>query len=144
MSLAQWHKNGWLKPHQSTAQEISALLEIARRDTLEKETLRITDIEEKVINLLNQIQKNLYDRALSFREQNTFTVNTWEEFVDIIENKGGFVSAHWDGTPETEQKIKDETKATIRCIPFDQVLEEGKCVYSGKPSNGRVLFALSY
>ena len=119
-------------------------VEIARRDTLEKETLRITDIEEKVINLLNQIQKNLYDRALSFREQNTFTVNTWEEFVDIIENKGGFVSAHWDGTSETEEKIKEETKATIRVIPLNNPKENGLCVYSGKPSTQRVIFARAY
>ena len=119
-------------------------VEIARRDTLEKETLQITDIEDKVVHLLDQIQQNMYDRALSFREQNTFTVNTWDEFVDIIENKGGFISAHWDGTAETEEKIKEATKATIRVIPLKNVKESGRCVYSGKPSAQRVIFARAY
>lgn len=119
-------------------------VEIARRDTLEKETLRITDIEEKVLHLLDKIQKNLFDRALSFREQNTRTVNTWDEFVDTIENKGGFIMAHWDGTSETEEKIKDATKATIRVIPLDQAREKGRCVYSGQPSEQRVVFARAY
>ena len=119
-------------------------VEIARRDTLEKETLQITDIEEKVVHLLDQIQKNLYDRALSFREQNTYIVNTWDEFVDTIENKGGFVLAHWDGTAETEDKIKEATKATIRVIPLNNVKEIGRCVFSGKPSEQRVVFARAY
>lgn len=119
-------------------------VEIARRDTLEKETLQITDIEEKVIHLLDQIQKNLYDRALSFREQKTYTVNTWDEFVDTIENKGGFILAHWDGTAETEEKIKEATKATIRVIPLNNVKESGRCVFSGKPSEQRVVFARAY
>ena len=96
------------------------------------------------MHLLDQIQKNMFDRALSFREQNTYTVNTWNEFVDIIENKGGFISAHWDGTAETEEKIKDETKATIRIIPLNNVKEKGRCVYSGKPSEQRVIFARAY
>jgi len=119
-------------------------VEIARRDTLEKETLQITDIEDKVVHLLDQIQKNLYDRALSFREQNTFTVNTWDEFVDTIENKGGFILAHWDGTAETEEKIKEATKATIRVIPLNNAKENGRCVFSGKPSEQRVVFARAY
>ena len=119
-------------------------VEIARRDTLEKETLQITDIEEKVVHLLDQIQKNMFDRALSFSEQNTFSVNTWDEFVDTIENKGGFVSAHWDGTTETEEKIKEATKATIRVIPLNNVKESGRCVYSGNPSEQRVIFARAY
>ena len=119
-------------------------LEIARRDTLEKETLQITDIDKKVVHLLDQIQKNMYDRALSFREQNTFIVNTWSEFVETIENKGGFISAHWDGTAETEEKIKEATKATIRVIPFNTPRESGRCVYSGKPSEQRVIFARAY
>ncbi len=119
-------------------------VEIARRDTLEKETFLITDIEEKVVHLLDKIQKNLYDRALSFREQNTFTVNTWDEFVDTIEKKGGFISAHWDGTTETEEKIKEATKATIRVIPLNNVKEAGRCVFSGKPSTQRVIFARAY
>jgi prolyl-tRNA synthetase len=119
-------------------------VEIARRDTLEKEVLQITDIEEKVVHLLDQIQKNLYDRALSFREQNTHSVDTWAEFLDVIENKGGFILAHWDGTAETEEKIKEETKATIRIIPLNNMKESGKCVYSGKPSMQRVVFARAY
>ncbi len=119
-------------------------VEIARRDTLEKETLRITDIENKVVHLLDQIQKNLYDKALSFREENTFRANTWNEFKDILESTGGFVYAHWDGTAETEEKIKAETKATIRVIPLNNPPEQGKCILTGKPSNQRVVFAKAY
>ncbi|MBN2175868.1 MAG: proline--tRNA ligase [Bacteroidales bacterium] len=119
-------------------------VEVARRDTLEKEILQMADIENKVEHLLEQIQKKLYHRALSFRENNTFSVDTWDEFKDIIENKGGFVLAHWDGTPETEEKIKEETKATIRTIPLDSKPEIGKCIYTGKTSNQRVVFARAY
>ena len=119
-------------------------IEVARRDTLEKETLQIADIENKIENLLDQIQDNLYKKALAFREDNTYTVDTWDEFKDIIENKGGFVLAHWDGTPETEDKIKEETKATIRTIPLNSREEEGRCIYSGKPSKRRVVFAKAY
>jgi prolyl-tRNA synthetase len=104
----------------------------------------IENIELYVQQLLNDIQENIYNKALAFRNENIRKVDTYEEFKDVLLNKGGFISAHWDGTPETEQLIKDETKATIRCIPFDQVPEEGKCIYSGKPSTGRVLFALAY
>jgi prolyl-tRNA synthetase len=119
-------------------------VEVARRDTLEKETLQIENIEVKIKNLLEQIQKKLYQKALSFRETNTHAVNTWDDFVDTIENKGGFVRAHWDGTTETEEKIKEETKATIRTIPINARMEEGVCVYSGKPSKQRVVFARAY
>ena len=119
-------------------------IEVARRDTLEKEILQIADIESKVEHLLEQIQKKLYYRALSFRENNTHVVDSWDEFKDIIENKGGFVLAHWDGTSETEEKIKDETKATIRTIPFSEKETEGKCIYTGKPSKQRVVFAKAY
>jgi prolyl-tRNA synthetase len=119
-------------------------IEVARRDTLEKETYQITDIENKVEHILEQIQDNLFQRALSFREDNTYVVDSWDEFKDVIENKGGFVLAHWDGTSETEEKIKAETKATIRTIPMDGKTEEGTCVYSGKPSNQRVVFAKAY
>jgi len=119
-------------------------IEIARRDTLEKETLQIADIENKVEHLLEQIQKKIYHKAQSFRENNSFYVDTWDEFKDVIENKGGFVYAHWDGTSETEEKIKEETKATIRTIPFDGKLEDGKCIYSGNPSKQRVVFAKAY
>jgi prolyl-tRNA synthetase len=119
-------------------------IEVARRDTLEKEILSITDIANKVEHLLENIQKNLYDKALSFRENNTYFVDSWDEFVDTIENKGGFVMAHWDGTAETEEAIKESTKATIRTIPFDAGQETGKCVFSGKPSKQRVVFARAY
>ncbi|MGC8804090.1 MAG: proline--tRNA ligase, partial [Bacteroidales bacterium] len=119
-------------------------VEIARRDTLEKQTYPDEKILDIVQFLLTDIQNNLYKRALQFREEHTTEVNTFEEFKEVLETKGGFVSAHWDGTPETEEKIKEETKATIRCIPFDQKREAGKCVYSGKPSQGRVLFARAY
>ncbi|MCB2219897.1 MAG: proline--tRNA ligase [Bacteroidetes bacterium] len=119
-------------------------VEVARRDTLEKEILHIEEIDIKVKNLLDQIQKKLYQRALNFRENNTHVANTWEEFKDLINNQGGFVLAHWDGTAETEEKIKEETKATIRTIPLDMKKENGKCVYSGKPSQKRVIFARAY
>lgn len=119
-------------------------VEVARRDTLEKETLHLENIETKIEHLLEQIQKKLYQKALSFRENNTHAVNTWEEFLEAIEVKGGFVLAHWDGTAETEEKIKEETKATIRTIPFNSKKEAGKCVFSGKPSEQRVVFARAY
>jgi prolyl-tRNA synthetase len=119
-------------------------VEIARRDTLEKEVFQITDIEKKIAHLLDQIQKNLYDKALAFRENNSYYVDSWDEFKEINENKGGFIYAHWDGTPETEEKIKEETKATIRVIPMNNPLETGKCIYSGKPSIQRVVFAKGY
>jgi len=119
-------------------------IEIARRDTLEKEVLQIADIENKVEHLLEQIQKNLYQKAQSFRENNAYHVDTWDEFVDVIKNKGGFVYAHWDGTSETEERIKEKTKATIRVIPLENNIEEGKCIYSGNPSKQRVVFAKAY
>ena len=119
-------------------------VEVARRDTLEKEVLHIEDIDIKVNNLMEQIQKNLFQKALNFREDNTHVANTWDEFKDIIENKGGFVLAHWDGTTETEGKIKEETKATIRTIPLNAKSDPGNCIYSGKPSNKRVIFARAY
>ena len=118
-------------------------IEIARRDTLEKETYQITDIENKVEHLLSQIQDNLYKKALTFREEKTCKADSKKEFVKLI-NEGGFVYAHWDGTSETEELIKQETKATIRCIPLEKTEESGECVFSGKPSNQRVLFAKSY
>jgi prolyl-tRNA synthetase len=119
-------------------------IEIARRDNLTKETISIENVYEYIPNLLEDIQKNIYNKALSFRKENTFYVDSWSEFLTILDNPGGFIMAHWDGTVETEEKIKEETKATIRCIPFDSPDEEGKCVYSGKPSARRVLFARSY
>lgn len=119
-------------------------VEIARRDTLEKQTYPDEKMLDVVQFLLTDIQNNLYKRALQFREEHTTEVSTFEEFKEVLDTKGGFISAHWDGTPETEERIKEETKATIRCIPFDQKKEAGKCVYSGKPSQGRVLFARAY
>ena len=99
---------------------------------------------QTIENLLREIQDNIYDKALKFREANIYKADSYEEFKDIIENKNGFVMAHWDGTPETEEKIQQETKATIRNIPFDSPEEEGKCMISGKPSKRRVLFAKAY
>jgi prolyl-tRNA synthetase len=119
-------------------------IEVARRDTLTKETIPINSVYEHIQRLLVDIQENIYNKALNFRKENTFYVDTWEDFLKILDNQGGFIMAHWDGTVETEEKIKEETKATIRCIPFDSPEENGKCVYSGKPSNRRVLFARSY
>ncbi|MCI7701097.1 MAG: proline--tRNA ligase [Candidatus Onthomorpha sp.] len=118
--------------------------EIARRDTMNKELVDIAMVTELVKPTLDDIQSNLYNRALQYRLDNTRKADTWEEFVDILEHKGGFISAHWDGTAETEEKIKELTKATIRCIPFDNEKEEGRCIYSGKPSSQRVIFAKAY
>ncbi len=118
-------------------------VELARRDTLEKTTTTINNIEDYIANLLDEIQNNIFQKALNFRESRTVKVDTWEEFKEQIENSM-FVYAHWDGTPETEQKIKEETKATIRCIPLDDDFEDGKCIYSGQPSKRRVIFARAY
>jgi prolyl-tRNA synthetase len=119
-------------------------VEVARRDTLEKEVFQMTDIENKVVNLLDQIQKNLYNKALDMRETNSYRVDTWEEFKRVLDTTGGFIYAHWDGTAETEEKIKEETKATIRVIPLNNPQESGKCIYTGKPSSQRVIFARAY
>lgn len=120
-------------------------IEVARRDTLEKATLPIEGIAEHVDSLLDDIQKGIYEKALSFRDANIRKCDSWEEFKQEI-TKGGFLLCHWDGTAETEQKIKDETKATIRCIPVDSCVceEEGVDIYSGKPSHRRVVFAIAY
>ena len=121
-------------------------LEIARRDTLTKESFQWEEmpIADKIGALLANIQEQIYQKAFDFRKENTTEVNSWEEFKQVLEQKAGFLAAHWDGTAETEEKIKELTKATIRCIPLDQVSEQGVCVYSGKPSTGRVLFAKAY
>ncbi|GAK94986.1 prolyl-tRNA synthetase [Nonlabens ulvanivorans] len=119
-------------------------VELARRDTLSKETTTIDGIEDKVVVLLEEIQSSLYNRALDYKNTHTTKVDTFEEFKDVLENKGGFISAHWDGTIETEDKIKEITKATIRCVPLDSVNEDGKCVFSGNKSSKRVLFAKAY
>ncbi|MCL2132616.1 MAG: proline--tRNA ligase [Lentimicrobiaceae bacterium] len=119
-------------------------LELCRRDTLEKQSVNTDNAVEIIAQLLEDIQQNIYNRALAFREENTRKADTWEEFVEILETKGGFVSAHWDGTTETEDLIKEKTKATIRCIPLDNPQENGKCILTGKPSKERVLFARAY
>ncbi len=118
-------------------------VELARRDTLSKEFTAVEGLTDKVEGLLAEIQENLLAKAKTYREEHTYTVDSWEDFKAKIE-AGGFVMAHWDGTAETEERIKGETKATIRCVPIDQEEEEGQCVYSGAPSKGRVVFAKAY
>ncbi len=118
--------------------------ELARRDTLSKTTVSKNDIENYINDLLVQIQKEMFDKALAYRESHITEVNSFEEFKEILETKAGFVSAHWDGTAATEEKIKDLTKATIRCIPLDRKLEDGVCMLTGSKSIGRVLFAKAY
>ena len=117
--------------------------EIARRDTKTKETVPFEGLAQRISLLLDDIQASIFQKALAFREANTFRLDTWEQFTEQIE-KGGFILAHWDGSSETEEKIKEETKATIRCIPVDAPLEDGICIYSGQPSTRRVIFARAY
>ncbi len=119
-------------------------VEIARRDTLEKKVYPVDQITDVVVNLLDEIQQNIFNKALKFREEHTYKTDSYEEFKEILDTKGGFILAHWDGTSETEDLIKEETKATIRCIPFDAPEEAGKCIRTGKPSNKRVVFARAY
>ena len=118
--------------------------EVARRDTLEKRTVNADKVVDHIEQLLVEIQENIFNKALAYRESHITEVNSFEEFKEILETKGGFLSAHWDGTAETEDKIKELTKATIRCIPLNNRQEGGQCVYSGKPSKERVLFAKAY
>jgi len=118
--------------------------EVARRDTLTKEVVLKDGIVNYVSDLLEKIQDDLFNKALNYRNEHITEVNSFEEFKDVLENKTGFISAHWDGTSETEEKIKDLTKATIRCIALDRVEESGSCVFTGNPSKGRVLFAKAY
>ncbi|MCX7551977.1 proline--tRNA ligase [Xanthomarina sp. F2636L] len=119
-------------------------VELARRDTLTKEVIALDNVTSRVEGLMTEIQNTLYKKALDFRDSHLTLVDTFDEFKNVLETKGGFLSAHWDGTEETESKIKEITKATIRCIPTDETPENGVCVYSGKPSKGRVLFAKAY
>lgn len=119
-------------------------IEIARRDTKEKQTVNLDGIAQRVDGLLLEIQHNLFNRAKVYRDSHITPANTWDEFEKLLDEKGGFISAHWDGTPETEEAIKDKTKATIRCIPINNQQEEGKCILTGKPSSQRVLFARAY
>lgn len=118
--------------------------EVARRDTKEKNVVDWEGIENYIVQLLDEIQENLFNRANTYRIENTTPVDSYEEFKKVLEEKGGFISAHWDGTKETENRIKEETKATIRCIPLDAIEEEGKCILTGEPSQKRVLFAKAY
>jgi prolyl-tRNA synthetase len=119
-------------------------MEIARRDTMTKETVSMDNIDEVVDQLLIEIQQSIFQKAFKYREENTTEVSSYVEFKTVLNEKGGFVKAHWDGTLETEQKIKNETKATIRCILLDEEEEPGKCIYSGKPSAKKVVFAKAY
>ncbi|MFH4967404.1 proline--tRNA ligase [Gaetbulibacter sp. M240] len=119
-------------------------VELARRDTLTKNIIALEGIEDHIQDLLKEIQESIFKKALEFRDSHITEVETFEEFKSVLETKTGFISAHWDGTNETEDKIKELTKATIRCIPLDQPAEDGVCIYSGKPSKGRVLFAKAY
>ena len=119
-------------------------IEVARRDTYEKNSVQVDGVETYVENLLNEIQENIFKKAIDFRTEKTTKVDSYDEFKKVLEEKGGFILAHWDGTPETEEKIKNDTKATIRCIPLDAREEDGVCIISGKPSKKRVLFAKAY
>jgi prolyl-tRNA synthetase len=119
-------------------------VEVARRDTLTKISVSMENIVEVVDGLLEEIQSNLFEKALAFRKEKTTKVDSYDEFKEVLEQKGGFVVAHWDGSAETEERIKNETKATIRCILLDEAPKPGNCVYSGKPSKGRVVFAKAY
>ena len=118
--------------------------EVARRDTKEKKAVSLDGIAGYIKNLLDEIQENIYNRALAFRNENIREANNWDEFIKLLDEKGGFISAHWDGTGETEDKIKEQTKATIRCIPLDNKPEDGKCILTGAASKQRVLFARAY
>jgi prolyl-tRNA synthetase len=120
------------------------LVEVARRDTKEKNTVSLEGITAYVEQLLNDIQQNMFDKAKAYRDEHITPANSWEEFVDLLETKGGFIAAHWDGTSETEEEIKAKTKATIRCIPLNNNQEAGICILTGKPSQERVLFAKAY
>ena len=120
------------------------VVEVARRDTKEKMTVSLDGLAEAIHTLLNEIQINIYSKAKIFRDENIVKADTWEEFIKLLDGPGGFVSAHWDGTAETEDKIKDLSKATIRCIPQNNLQEEGKCILTGNPSRERVLFARAY
>ena len=119
-------------------------VEVARRDTKQKETVAIDGVVKYIADLLDDIQASIYQKAHTFRQENTHRVDDYTVFKQILDDKGGFILAHWDGTPETEERIKEETKATIRCIPFDAPHEEGRCILTGKPSSQRVVFARAY
>ena len=120
------------------------VVEVARRDTKEKNTMALDGLAQHIVTLLDDIQQNIYNKALAYRNEHITPANNWDEFVKLLDEKGGFIAAHWDGTPETEEEIKQQTKATIRCIPLNNKQEDGICILSGKPSKERVLFARAY
>ena len=120
------------------------VVELARRDTKEKSSVSFDGLALYIKNLLEEIQQNIFNKALAFRNENIREANSWDEFVELLDTKAGFVSAHWDGSEDTEEKIKEKTKATIRCIPLQNKQEEGKCILTGNPSTQRVLFARAY
>jgi prolyl-tRNA synthetase len=120
------------------------VIEVARRDTKEKQSVSLDGIEQYIKQLLEEIQQNIYNRALAYRDEHITKADTWDEFVELLDTKTGFISAHWDGSSETEDKIKELAKATIRCIPLNNPLEDGKCIFTGNPSTQRVLFARAY
>ncbi|MFM2327114.1 MAG: hypothetical protein RIR31_1316 [Bacteroidota bacterium] len=120
------------------------VVEVARRDTKEKNSISIDGLAAAIVQLLEDIQQNIYNRALAFRNERITNADSWDEFVKLLDEKGGFIAAHWDGTGETEDKIKEQTKATIRCIPLNNTPEQGVCILTGKPSKERVLFARAY
>ena len=120
------------------------VIEVARRDTKEKQSVSLEGIEQYIKQLLEDIQQNIYNRALAYRDEHITKADTWDEFVNLLDTKAGFISAHWDGSSETEDKIKELAKATIRCIPLNNPLEDGKCIFTGNPSTQRVLFARAY
>jgi len=120
------------------------VVEVARRDTKTKEALPIDGIANTIENLLDEIQQSIYQKAKEFQTTHITAVNSWEEFIEVLDTTTGFISAYWDGTAETENQIKEKTKATIRCIPLGNPLENGNCILTGKPSSQRVLFARAY
>jgi prolyl-tRNA synthetase len=122
----------------------NGVVELARRDTKEKNSVPMAGIAETVVQLLEAIQENMYNKALEYRNSHTTKADNWDEFVQLLDEKGGFIAAHWDGTAETEDAIKEKTKATIRCIPLNNMKEAGTCILTGKPSQERVLFARAY
>ena len=119
-------------------------VELARRDTQTKETVNQAGLSDKIEKLLVEIQENIFEKALTYRDSHITEVNSYDEFKEMLESKGGFLSCHWDGTVETEKRVKEETKATIRCVPLDAKEENGVCIFTGKPSRQRVLFAKAY
>jgi len=143
--FAEWELKGVpLRVAVGTRDMQNGTVELARRDTQTKETVAQAGLAATIERLLETIQENIYQKALDYRDAHITEVNSYEEFKEVLESKGGFISCHWDGTVETEKRVKEETKATIRCIPLDVKEEEGICIFTGKPSNKRVLFAKAY